>query len=274
MNPDPWLALATWSGTHALALFWVLLGALLLVVGLAVWFWQGPLLRRVHATLPQPAVLLLNVAGGFLIVVAGAAGFAEIAEQLGPGGRMALADEAFSAQVGRHTPAGALQAFALLTHLGDVRVLAILGVAVALLLWWRRQRALALGWVLALAGNAVLNPTLKRIFERVRPLHEHGLVSEPGWSFPSGHTSGATVAYGMLAYVMLRTLPRGWHLPAVLAATGLAFTVASSRVFLRVHYVSDVLAGFASGTAWLMVCILSVVLSQRWAGAGWRRLNP
>ncbi len=273
MNTDPWLALATWSGAHALALFWALLGALLLVVGLAVWLWRGPVLRQAHAALPQPAVLLLNMAGGFVVVLAGAAGFAEIAEQLGPGSRMSLADEAFSAQIGRHTPPGALRAFALLTHLGDVRVLATLGAAVALLLWWRSQRLLALGWVLALAGNAVLNPMLKRIFERVRPLHEHGGVGEAGWSFPSGHTSGATVAYGMLAYVMLRTLPRAWHLPAVLAATALAFTVASSRVFLRVHYASDVVAGFASGVAWLMVCVLSVVLSQRWVAAAAARLS-
>ncbi len=267
MPADAWPALASWSGAHALALFWALLGTLLLLVGLAAWFWQGPVQRRAQASFSQPTLLLLNVVAGFAIVVAGAAGFAEIAEHLGPGSSLSQADEAFSAQIGRHTPAGALQAFAVLTHLGDVRTLAALGVAVALALWWHGQRTLALGWVLALAGNAVLNPMLKRIFERVRPLHEDGGLSEAGWSFPSGHASGATVAYGMLAYVMLRTLPRAWHLPAVLAATAVAFTVACSRVFLRVHFVSDVAAGVASGMAWLMVCILSVALSQRWASA-------
>ena len=82
--------------------------------------------------------------------------------------------------------------------------------------------------------HSLLNPTLKRIFERVRPVHKHGLVSEAGWSFPSGHTSGATVAYGMLALVAIRTLPPRWHLPAVLGATALAYTVGSSRVFLQV----------------------------------------
>ena len=150
----------------------------------------------------------------------------------------------------------------LLTHLGDAWLLTLLGAVVALGLWWRGQRTLALGWVLALGGNALLNPLLKRIFERVRPVHDHGLVAELGWSFPSGHTSGATVAYGMLAYVMLRTLPSAWHLPAVLGAAALAFTVGSSRVFLQVHFASDVVAGFASGTAWLMVCILSVGSSR------------
>ena len=120
--------------------------------------------------------------------------------------------------------------------------------------------------MLALAGNALLNPLLKRIFERLRPLHEPGAANELGWSFPSGHTSGATVAYGMLAYVVLRTLPPAWHLPGVLGATALVFTVGSSRVFLQLHFASDVLAGFASGTAWLVVCILSVTLSGHYRG--------
>jgi membrane-associated phospholipid phosphatase len=62
----------------------------------------------------------------------------------------------------------------------------------------------------------------------------------------------------MLALVAIRTLPPRWHLPAVLGATALAYTVGSSRVFLQVHFVSDVAAGFASGGAWLMVCVISI----------------
>ena len=266
MSADPVLLLAHWLGAHALGVFLTLLCALLLLVTLAAWAWQGPLLRSRQAAWSPPAVLLLSVAAGLVVVLTAAAGFAEIAEQLDPGGRMSLADEALSASIGAHVGGGTRRAFALLTQLGDVRVLAALGVVVALGLWWRGQRTLALGWVLALAGNALLNPLLKRIFERVRPLHEPGAAPELGWSFPSGHTSGATVAYGMLAYVVLRTLPPAWHLPGVLGATALVFTVGSSRVFLQLHFASDVLAGFASGTAWLVVCILSVTLSGHYRG--------
>jgi membrane-associated phospholipid phosphatase len=95
-------------------------------------------------------------------------------------------------------------------------------------------------------------------------VHDNGLVSEMGFSFPSGHTAGATVAYGMLAYLALRVLPSRWHVPAVMLASALAFTIGSSRVFLQVHFASDVLAGFAWGAAWLAVCVLSVELSRRW----------
>lgn len=268
MKPDQWLALASWLGAHAVAVFVALLCALLLLTAFMAWVWDGQVLPRTQAAFSQPAALLLNVAGGLAVVLGAAAIFAEIAEQLGPGGAMSLVDEALSASIRAHVDVGTLQVFALLTHLGDPWVLALLGVTVAVWLWWRGQRSLALGWVLALGGNALLNPMLKRIFERVRPVHDHGLVAELGWSFPSGHTSGATVAYGMLAYVMLRTLPTAWHLPAVLGATALAFTVGSSRVFLQVHFASDVAAGLASGTAWLTVCILSVEWRQRWRRGG------
>ncbi len=264
MKADEWLALAGWLGAHALSVFWALLCALLLLVASAGWLWRVHVLPRARAAASAPVEVLLRLAVGFAIVVAGAAGFAAVAERLGAGGTLSLVDQALTTSLRAHVGTRTLQAFALLTHFGDPSVLAVLGVAVAAWLLSRGERTLALGWVLALAGNALLNPMLKRIFERVRPVHEPGAIGETGWSFPSGHTSGATVAYGMLAYVVLRTLPPRWQLPGVLCAAGLAYTVGSSRVFLGVHFVSDVVAGFASGTAWLMACIVSVGLTERW----------
>jgi membrane-associated phospholipid phosphatase len=263
-------ALADAIGRHALPLFLALLAALLLLVRVA-WSGHAQMLPRARTGLPRPALLLLYALAGFAIVVGAAAGFAEIAERLDPVGAMARADEALAASISAHVAPATLRVFALLTHLGDPAWLALLGAGVTLWLWSRRQRALVLGWVLALGGNALLNPALKRIFERMRPVHEYGLVREMGFSFPSGHTSGAIVTYGMLAYVALRTLPAVWHLPAVLCATAMAFTVGCSRVFLQVHYLSDVLAGFASGGAWLVVCVMSVEASRHWRGTRTRQ---
>lgn len=259
---EPAVALARQVGANALPMFLALLCLLLLAVAVGWWALRAHMLPRLQRRLPAPAMVLFSAAAGFAIVVGGAALFAEIAEHLGPDGAVALADEALTAALHSHVDATTLQVFAGLTHLGDVLTLTLLGAAVALLLWRRRRRALALGWVLALGGNAVLNPLLKRIFERVRPLHEQGLVSELGFSFPSGHSSGAIVAFGMLAYVAVRTLAPRWHLPAVLGATALIFTVGCSRVFLQVHFASDVAAGFVSGAAWLTVCILSLELGR------------
>lgn len=103
--------------------------------------------------------------------------------------------------------------------------------------------------MLAIAGNDILNQSLKQLIGRIRPLNPEGALLVQGLSFPSGHSSGAVVAYGMLAYLALRLLPKAWHLPVLVAALALAFTVGISRVVLRVHFASDVAAGFASVSA-------------------------
>ena len=262
MPADTVAGFATLVGAHALVVFLALLFVLLLLVAAGGWLLRSHLLARAQSRLGPLALVLLSAAIGFALVLVAASLFAEIAEHLGPGATMSLADEALTASIRAHVAPATLAAFAVLTHFGDVITLTLLGTGVALVLWWQRHRVLAVGWVIALGGNALLNPLLKRVFERVRPVHEVGLINELGWSFPSGHTSGATVAYGMLAYVAIRTLPQPWHAPLVLAATALAFTVGCSRVFLQVHFASDVLAGFASGAAWLTVCIVSVELAR------------
>jgi undecaprenyl-diphosphatase len=71
----------------------------------------------------------------------------------------------------------------------------------------------------------------------------------------------------MLAYIAMRRLPPAWHLPALLLATAIAFTTGCSRIFLQVHFASDVLAGFASGLAWLTVCVVSTELTRRYRRA-------
>ena len=264
MSADALTRLASQIGASALPVFLALLAVLLVLVAAGAWALQARLKPAVQRRLPPAGAVLLYGAAGFALLLAAALLFAEIAEHLGPGGAMARADAALAESIRVHVNPTLLRAFAFVTHFGDVLTLSVLGVVVALLLWRQRQRGLALGWVLAVGGNALLNPLLKRVFERVRPVHEHGLVSELGWSFPSGHTSSATVAYGMLAYIAIRTLPPRWHLSAVLAAAALAFSVGCSRIFLQVHFASDVAAGFASGTAWLTVCIASVELGRHY----------
>ena len=267
MSNEALTRLATQIGANALPVFLALLAALLMLVAAGAWALRALRARvkpAVERRLRPAGAVLLYGAAGFALVVGAALLFAEIAEHLGPGGAMAHADVALAESIHVHVNPSVLRAFGVVTHFGDVLSLSLLGVVVAVLLWQRRQRALALGWVLAVGGNALLNPLLKRVFERVRPVHDHGIVSELGWSFPSGHTSSSTVAYGMLAYLAIRTLPPRWHLPAVLAAAALAFSVGCSRIFLQVHFASDVAAGFASGTAWLTVCIASVELGRHY----------
>ena len=189
--------------------------------------------------------------------------FAELADEIDLEEDLARLDASLSQALKTSTPAGVVRAFGYITHMGDPLVLIAIGANVALALAIYRQRWLALGWIIAIGGNGLLNPALKAIFMRMRPLDEAGRALVGGWSFPSGHSSGAVVVYGMLSYVLIRVSPRSWHLPLVLLMTSIAYSVGTSRLFLQYHYASDVLAGFASGTAWLLICV-SAMEYTRW----------
>jgi membrane-associated phospholipid phosphatase len=261
---DAALALAAALGAHALELFAVLLAVVLASVTLLAW--SADRMARGRAGRPRhPWVRLgLGVGLGFVLIVAAATIFAEVAEEVVEGGMPQRVDQAFMDAVQQHTAPSTRAAFGVVTRLGDPPTLTALAAIVALALWWRGQRVLAIAYAAAVGGNALLNPALKRVFERGRPLDGQGLPLADGFSFPSGHSSSSLVAYGMLAYVLLRTLPRAWHLPAVLAASATAFSVGASRVFVQAHFATDVVAGFASGSAWLVACILSAELALGW----------
>ncbi len=255
-------ALVQTLGAHALLLFAVLLSVLLPLAAALWWLAQRYALPHKTSPLSPGVYLLIRLAAGFAVLVGGAALFAGIAEELGNGERAGQLDQLFSDAVREHTAAWAVHVFAWITQLGNTATLSALCIVVAAVLLLRGRRWLALAWVLAVCGNALLNTTLKAVFARTRPLHEGGLVQADGWSFPSGHSSGAVVLYGMLAYVLLRSLPpalaRRMSLTLVLLAAATAFSVGCSRIFLQVHFATDVLAGFASGSAWLAVCITSI----------------
>ncbi len=247
-----------WLGANALA--WFAAGFVAVLVGTGAFVWT---LRRYGPASGHPrwnavVVLASRFGLGFALIVVAAAIFAAIAGEIGAGERLGALDQVYSAAVRDSTSPEVRNVFARITHLGDPATLLGLCAVVAIVLLARGERLLAAGWVMAIGGNAILNVTLKRVFERVRPIHDNGLPLAEGFSFPSGHSSGALVAYGMLAYVAIRTLPRAWQLPVVLVAAALAYVTGSSRVFLQMHYATDVVAGFASGAAWLAISIASV----------------
>lgn len=265
MAPDAAIAgMAEAFGRHALPWFLAGLAATIALAAATGGWLLGHSRLEDRARIASVSGLALRLMAGFGVIVAAAAVFAAIAGELGNGESLVALDAAVSRAVGRHASPATLQAFAWLTRFGDTATFAVLGLAVAVALALRRERGLALAWVVAIAGNSLLNVTLKGIFERVRPVRDHAMVAAEGWSFPSGHSSGSVVAYGMLAYVAIRTLPRAYHLPALIAAAGVAFTIGCSRIFLQAHYPTDVVAGFASGSAWLVACIASAEATRHY----------
>lgn len=257
------------AGTRAAALALPLYVALLLLLLLSTWAAGRWLLRHRpvatdDASAPDAGPLLRRLVVGLLLIIGCAALFATLAEHMRADRAIGLFDEAFSRAVVDHIPEPVLRAFFLLTFLANRETQTGIGVVVAIALVATAHPRLALGWALAVAGNGLLNTLLKGVFERARPLHPSDWLTETSFSFPSGHSSGSVVIFGMLAYLSVRLLPRRAHLPLLMLAAALALSVGASRVFLRVHFPSDVLAGFASGSAWLLVCVASIELG-RWA---------
>lgn len=199
----------------------------------------------------------------FVIAIAALAGFLELADEIGVDESMAEFDLALSRALSLHLSDTVLAAAAAITHLGDAPVLVALSVAVALLLFARRQWVLAWAWIATTACGGIMTRLLKAWFARSRPLHEHGFATADGWSFPSGHASGSMLVYGLLGYLLIRHTRSAWHLPIVITTMILAVFVGSSRVLLQVHYLSDVLAGWATAIVWLSLCIAGLEAVRR-----------
>ncbi len=252
---------AAWAGAHGLALY---LGGLMLVLACSA---AGGAWARRRAPPAQAAAglgpLLRRLGLGCALAAVAAGLFAATAWQLRAGSALGAADAAFLLALRPTVSPEVRLVFAGLTHAADTRTLTLLCIAGAIALLAHRQTALAAAWVLAIAGNGLLNVTLKQAFGRVRPAHLEGVLATPGLSFPSGHSAGAVVAYGMAAYLAWRLLAPRWHLPALLLAAALAYSIGASRLVLQVHFPSDVLAGFASGSAWLALCITGLAAAQR-----------
>jgi len=152
--------------------------------------------------------------------------------------------------------------------LGDPVTLTILALAVGLLLTARREWILLAGWLAAFAGGGLLDAALKLIIRRPRPPYAAAFLPHFSWSFPSGHAMGSLIAYGMLAYVLtvLWIHRRSGQIAVVLGAALLVVAVGLSRLYLGVHYFSDVVGGYAAGVLWLSACISGIELARRWPG--------
>jgi len=151
------------------------------------------------------------------------------------------------------------------SYLGAEVLLAALLVTGIVLLVRRDWRHLA---VLAITcgGGAALNFALKLVYHRARP----SVAAEfhtTSWSFPSGHAMDSLIVYGLAAYWLRERFPRA-RTPILIAASLLIGGIGFARIYLGVHYLSDVVAGFLGGFVWLTVCITGYQFAER------RRIGP
>lgn len=132
----------------------------------------------------------------------------------------------------------------------------VIGIIFLFLLLFLKEKQLAFWYVLTTAiGAGLLNQLVKHLFKKERPTVEH-LIVQDGYSFPSGHAMGSVIIYGALCYVLLKKINRtSIQVILILATIGLIILVGLSRIYLGVHFPSDIVGGYALGASWLSFCI-------------------
>jgi undecaprenyl-diphosphatase len=142
-----------------------------------------------------------------------------------------------------------------ITALGGVAVIALITIAALGFLWMQRKRHAMLLVLASVVGGLLLSMLLKEGFARERPSLVPHLTKVSTLSFPSGHSMLSTVTYLTLGTLLART-SRGWgpKLYFISLAALLALIIGLSRIYLGVHYPTDVLAGWCAGIAWALLC--------------------
>ena len=151
---------------------------------------------------------------------------------------------------------GLVSALKTLSTIGSAVVYIPLFAAVAAWLAWRqRLPRLAAFVVVTMTGSVLLNSLVKLAVDRARPVLDDPVAHAAGMSFPSGHAQSAMVAASVLLLVFLPLLRGAWRWVAVVAAVVYVLAIGFARVTLGVHYVSDVLAGYVLGAAWVAAMV-------------------
>ncbi|GIO68408.1 phosphatase PAP2 family protein [Paenibacillus sp. FSL M7-1455] len=153
------------------------------------------------------------------------------------------------------------------TFLGSSLMAVILSVlAFFFLMVVLKHRRELLMFLTAVGGSELWNLLLKYAIQRDRP-NTHRLIEITGYSFPSGHSMGAFSLYGAFAFLVWRHIPfLAGRIAMIAAGVALTLLIGISRIYLGVHYPSDVLGGYLASAAWLMVSIL--LFEKYWRHSG------
>ncbi|MCW2720574.1 phosphatase PAP2 family protein [Pseudonocardia sp.] len=148
------------------------------------------------------------------------------------------------------------------TTIGNTAATAVLAVLVGAFRWYRGRRADAVLAVVAMGTAALVFTTIKRVLDRPRPPVADRLVSSANESLPSGHATMSMVVVGTIVVLSWGSLGGLRRAVLVVVAAAWVGAVGATRVYLGVHWFSDVIAGWLVGAAWLAVC---VVVWKRWS---------
>lgn len=226
--------------------------------------WYTARQQRLHPIrpyLPVAAVLVIGIAAS---AFAGDA-FLDLVEHLRSESPLLLQADRAAYELASETRAkGATELFTFFTIVGTpVGLGAIVAIAGGILIWRKHPRWAAYLVITAL-GGALINLQLKHYFERDRPDLSAALRHASGYSFPSGHAMGSTVVFGALGYLAARGIRERRRRSVVFAIlASLIAAICASRIYLGVHWISDIGAGVAAGILWVITTTLAYETVRR-----------
>jgi undecaprenyl-diphosphatase len=228
---------------------------------------------RGHAISLNTAVGIFVLVGG-LAALLGTAAFGWIAAHVRAGRTQAF-DDAVLGYLATHQRPGVQQVMLEITFLGTGLVVAVIVGVAATFLWLSAHRWSAALLLVATFGGIVLNNVLKLGFARPRPHVFTWGTQAMSSSFPSGHAMSATIVYGTIAYLAARLQRRRLsRVVTMLVAVLMVGLIAFSRLYLGVHYPSDVAGGIVVGLAWASFCMATLEAVQRARGGASDRRRP
>lgn len=211
------------------------------------------------------ATIGIFLSAGAIVALTGTYAFAKFAGHVRSGSTLAF-DTAVLDWIAQHRPPGLEPIMLEITFLGTGTVVMMIVAVSGMFLWLTKHRYSALLLLIATVGGILLNNLLKLGFGRPRPQVFDWGTEVISWSFPSGHAMSATVVYSTVAYLAARLQRRHLHrVSTMICAALLIILIGISRLYLGVHYPSDVIAGVIIGLAWAGFCMATLEAIQLYA---------
>jgi undecaprenyl-diphosphatase len=232
--------------------------------------------RKKWARIPLPKVFIRMVEAlglklfiGLILAIVCLAVFSWLADKIFTGSTLAF-DESIRDLIHLNSSPALTQLMILASFIGSFSFLFPLGILVCVIcLYLKRKRALVL-FLFTMIGELALEPVLKNFFHRARPAAYFDYLAPASFSFPSGHAFAALCFFGVLAWLITRRSENIWLNSLIwLLAILLIFLIGVSRVYLGVHYPTDIIAGYLTAFVWVITIALGDLwFSRRKAGSG------
>lgn len=222
------------------------------------------LVAFLRARFSPEGYLGLHLTVGALLLVMAAWFFGSIAEDVVTADTITVVDFEVARWFHAHRNPVLTKFMLFISDIHSVLGIILWSMLTALIFIWKKDWYWLLGLAVSVGGGMLVNVLVKYAFHRARPSVDEPLLTLMTYSFPSGHTAGSMLFYGVLtAYLVCHVRFWRWQIPIVTIAVLMVVIVGISRMYLGVHYLSDVLAAIAESIAWLALSLTAISTLRR-----------